>query len=156
MTDYMAKVIVLERSIYANDYYVGLWEKMKEERDITCLSDVELCELLNDFWYVLPDSRSIHRPPFYALCDLCEGIDDLDPTRLDMILSSGAHTIEFTKKNGEYRKMQATRDINIIRQHLPDCEALEPALESDTSLVVFDVKKKDWRRFIVENLIGIN
>jgi hypothetical protein len=52
--------------------------------------------------------------------------------------------------------MQATRDINIIRQHLPDCEALEPALVTDVSLVVFDLDKKDWRRFIVENLIEIN
>ena len=156
MTDYMAKVIDLERSIYSNEYYVNLWEQVKDGRDIKCLSDVTLCEMLNDFWYVLPDSRSIHRPPFNALCDLCEGIDDLDPTRLDVILSSCTHTIEFTKKNGEYRKMQATRDINIIRQHLPDCEDLEPALASDASLVVFDLNKKDWRRFMVENLIEIN
>ena len=158
MTDYMMKVIDLERSIYSNDYYVKLWEQVKNGRDITGLSDEELCMMLNDFWYILPDSLSIHRAPFNALCDLCERIDDLDvdPTRLDMILSSGIHTIEFTKKNGEYRKMQATRDINIIRQHLPDCEALEPAQAPDASLVVFDLEKKDWRRFMVENLIEIN
>ena len=155
MTDYKLKVIDLERSIYSNDYYVKLWEQVKNGRDITGLSDEDLCTMLNDFWYILPDSLSIHRAPFNALCDLCEGIDVLGPSRLDMILSSGIHTIEFTKKNGEYRKMQATRDINIIRQHLPDCEALEPALASDTSLVVFDLEKKDWRRFMVENLIEI-
>ena len=158
MTDYKVKVIELERSIYTSDYYVNLWEQVKDGRDITGLSDVELCEMLNDFWYILPDSKAIHRAPFYVLCDLCEGIDDLDidPTRLDVILSSGTHTIEFTKKNGEYRKMQATRDINIIRQHLPDCEDLEPVQLSDTSIVVFDLEKKDWRRFMVENLIDIN
>lgn len=158
MTDYQLSVIDLERSIYSNGYYVNLWEQVKNGRDITGLSDEELCTMLNSFWIILPDSWSIHRAPFHVLCDLCEGIDDLDvdPTRLDMILSSGAHTIEFTKKNGEYRKMQATRDINIIRQHLPECEALEPALASDTSLVVFDLDKNDWRRFMVENLIEIN
>ena len=157
MTDYKLKVIDLERSIYSNDYYVSRWEQVKNGRDITGLSDEDLCTMLNDFWYILPDSLSIHRAPFNALCDLCEGIDDpdVDPTRLDLILSSGIHTIEFTKKNGEYRKMQATRDINIIRQHLPDCEDLEPALASDASLVVFDLEKKDWRRFMVENLIEI-
>ena len=158
MTDYMMKVIDLERSIYSNDYYVNLWEQVKNGRDIKGLSDEELCTMLNSFWYILPDSLSIHRAPFNALCDLCEGIDDLDvdPTRLDMILSSGIHTIEFTKKNGEYRKMQATRDINIIRQHLPDCVDLEPVYTEDTSIVVFDLEKKDWRRFMVENLIEIN
>ena len=156
MTDYMVKVIDLERSIYSNDYYVKLWEQVKNGRDITGMSDHALNMTLNDFWIILPDSLSIHRAPFNALCDLCEGIDVLGPTSLDMILSSGTHTIEFTKKNGEYRKMQATRDINIIRQHLPDCEDLEPVLASDTSIVVFDLEKKDWRRFMVENLIEIN
>ena len=156
MTNFQLSAIDLERKIYSNDYYVNLWEKVKNGRDIKGLSDVELCTMLNDFWIILPDLLSIHRTPFYALCDLCEGIEVLDYTRLDMILSSGTHTIEFTKKNGEYRKMQATRDINIIRQHLPDCEDLEPALASDASLVVFDLNKKDWRRFMVENLIEIN
>lgn len=156
MTDYMMEVIDLERSIYSNDYYVNLWEKVKNGRDIKGLSDVELCTMLNDFWIVLPVSLSIHRTPFYTLCDLCVGTDVIYPTRLDTILSSGIHTIEFTKKNGEYRKMQATRDINIIRQHLPDCEDLEPVQLGDTSVVVFDLDKKDWRRFMVENLIEIN
>ena len=157
MTDYMVKVFVLEQSIYSNNYYVELWEQAKNERDITQTGDEELCTMLNDFWDILPDSMSIHREPFNALCDLCEGTSVLGPTSLDMILSSGIHTIEFTKKNGEYRKMQATRDINIIRQHLPDCEDedLEPAYVGDTSLVVFDLEKKDWRRFMVENLIEI-
>ena len=156
MTDYMVKVIDLERSIYSNEYYVKRWEQVKNGRDITGLSDADLCTMLNAFWIILPDSMSIQRDPFYALCDLCEGIDVLGPTSLDMILSSGIHTIEFTKKNGEYRKMQATRDINIIRQHLPDCVDLEPVYAEDTSIVVFDLEKKDWRRFMVENLIEIN
>ena len=156
MTDYMMKVIDLERSIYSNDYYVKLWERVKNGRDITGLRDEELCMMLNDFWDILPDSMSIHREPFNEMCDLCEGINVLGPTSLGMLLSSGIHTIEFTKKNGEYRKMQATRDINIIRQHLPDCEALEPTRAPNASLVVFDLEKKDWRRFMVENLIEIN
>lgn len=156
MTNYTMKVIDLERSIYSNDYYVKLWEQAKNGRDITYLSDEDLCTMLNAFWIILPDSMSIQREPFNVLCDLCEGIDVLGPTSLDMILSSGIHTIEFTKKNGEYRKMQATRDINIIRQHLPDCVDLEPVYTEDTSIVVFDMVKKDWRRFLVENLIEIN
>lgn len=156
MTDYMVKVFVLERLIYSNEYYVKRWEQVKGGRDITGLSDEDLCTMLNDFCAILPDSSSIQRVSFNVLCELCEGIDVLGPARLDRILSSGIHIIEFTKKNGEYRKMQATRDINIIRQHLPDCEALEPAYLGDTSLVVFDLEKKDWRRFMVENLIAIN
>ena len=42
MTDYMVKVIDLERSIYSNEYYVKLWEQVKNGRDITGLSDEDL------------------------------------------------------------------------------------------------------------------
>ena len=156
MTKYKNKVLALDAKIHEKEFYVSRWEHVKNGRDITQTGDEELCSMLNAFWDILPDSLSIQREPFNELCDLCEGIDVLGPTHLDVILSSGIHDIEFTKKNGEYRMMQATRDINIIRQHLPDCEALEPADASDESLVVFDLGKKDWRRFMVENLIEIN
>lgn len=156
MIDYMVKVIDLERSIYSNDYYVNLWEQVKNGRDITGLSDYELCAMLMHFWDILPDSWSIHRAPFNEMRGLCEGLNVPGPTSLGMFLSNGIHTIEFTKKNGGYRKMRATRDIDIIRQYIPDCEDLEPALASDASLVVFDLVEKDWRRFMIENLIEIN
>lgn len=155
MTDYMAKVIVLERSIYSNDFYVSRWERIKNGRDLRSMSDSDLCSLLNKFWDALPDSMSIHREPFYDLCELCEGMIML-PTEIDEILSTGIRNIQFTKKNGDLREMRCTRDIVEIRNIIPDCEELEPVTDEDTSIVVFDLEKNDWRRFMVENLIEIN
>ena len=141
MTTYKNEVLALDAKIHENEFYVSRWERVKNGRDLSSMCDRDLQTILNEF---------------YELCDLCDVSPPLAPTQLDMILSHGERTIEFTKKNGEYRKMQATRDINIIRQHLPDCVDLEPVYTEDSSIVVFDLEKKDWRRFMVENLIEIN
>lgn len=155
MTTYKNEVLALDAKIHENEFYVSRWERVKNGRDLSSMCDRDLQTILNEFWDRLPDSKEIHKEPFYELCDLCDVSPPLAPTQLDMILSHGERTIEFTKKNGEYRKMQATRDINIIRQHLPDCVDLEPVYTEDSSIVVFDLVKKDWRRFMVENLIEI-
>ena len=79
----------------------------------------------------------------------------MQPTEIDEILSSGIRTIQFNKKNGEYREMRCTRDIDEIRKIIPDCEDLERVTDEVTSIIVFDLDKNDWRRFMVENLIEI-
>lgn len=156
MTAYKNKVLALDAKIHEKEFYVSRWERVKNGRDLSSMCDRDLQSILNEFWDRLPDSKEIHKEPFYELCDLCDVSPPLAPTQLDMILSHGERTIEFTKQNGDYRKMLATRDISIIRQHLPDCADLEPVYTEDTSIIVFDLVKKDWRRFMVENLIEIN
>lgn len=155
MTRYQNSVIALESKVYSNEFYVSRWEYVKNGRDLQSLSDDDLWSLLNEFWVALPDSRSIHREPFYDLCELCEGTM-MQPTEIDEILSSGIRTIQFNKKNGEYRKMRCTRDIDEIRKIIPDCEDLERVTDEVTSIIVFDLDKNDWRRFMVENLIEID
>lgn len=156
MTTYKNKVLALDAKIHEKEFYVSRWERVKNGRDLSSMCDRDLQSILNEFWDRLPDSKEIHKEPFYELCDLCDVSPPLAPTQLDMILSHGERTIEFTKQNGDYRKMFATRDMSIIRQYLPDCADLEPVYTEDTSIVVFDLVKKDWRRFMVENLIDIN
>jgi hypothetical protein len=40
-----------------------------------------LIRLLNETWFGLPESASVRKlPGFYALCDLCEGIDTEEDT----------------------------------------------------------------------------
>lgn len=156
MTTYKNKVLALDAKIHEKEFYVSRWEHVKNGRDLSSMCDRDLQSILNEFWDRLPDSKEIHKEPFYELCDLCDVSPPLAPTQLDMILSQGERTIEFTKQNGDYRKMFATRDMSIIRKHLPDCVDLEPVYTEDTSIVVFDLVKKDWRRFMVENLIEIN
>ena len=155
MTRYQNSVIALESKVYSNEFYVSRWEYVKNGRDLQSLSDDDLCSLLNEFWVALPDSMSIHREPFYVLCELCEGTM-MQPTEIDEILSSGIRTIQFNKKNGECRKMRCTRDIDEIRKIIPDCEDLERVTDEVTSIIVFDLDKNDWRRFMVENLIEID
>ena len=141
MTTYKNKVLALDAKIHEKEFYVSRWEQVKNGRDLSSMCARDLQSILNEF---------------YELCDLCDVSPPLAPTQLDMILSHGERTIEFTKKNGEYRNMLATRDMSIIRQHIPDCVDLEPVYAGDTSIVVFDLVKKEWRRFMVENLIEIN
>lgn len=45
------------------------------------LHNKELTSLLNDTWFGLPESASVRNlPGFYALCDLCEGVDEEEDT----------------------------------------------------------------------------
>jgi hypothetical protein len=40
---------------------------------------VALIRILNEAWFGMPESTSVRNEPgFFALCDLCEGLDDYD------------------------------------------------------------------------------
>jgi hypothetical protein len=65
-------------SVYENHYYVDLLETLSEDfggpGNSFGLQDPEkICSFWNRFWYSLPDNKSIHREPFYQICDLAEG-----------------------------------------------------------------------------------
>lgn len=64
--------------VYNNDYYLLLFEQVCEKYgglgEAFGLQDPNKINLFwNDFWYSLPDSQSIRREPFYAICELAEG-----------------------------------------------------------------------------------
>lgn len=74
--------------VHANDYYLNRFQEVAErmnlawvhpetdDLDMTTLCDLENPEMIvsfwNKFWCMLPDSPSIHRKPFYQICDICE------------------------------------------------------------------------------------
>jgi hypothetical protein len=71
-------ISVLE-SVFAEEYFTS---KMKDtlfnyDLDLDAAYKIESVELIysfwNDFWNRLPDDSSIHRTPFYMVCDLAEG-----------------------------------------------------------------------------------
>ena len=83
MTTYHQQVINLQDLIYKEDYWVKMWEYVltlhntnKQLLLSQTYSDEHLTTILNQFWGMLPDDMTIHRPPFNVLCDLCEGTDD--------------------------------------------------------------------------------
>jgi len=66
-------------------------------------------------------------------------------------LSEKTVTIEFTKKNGESRKMKCTRNMSII----PKESQPRGIREFTTSIPAFDLDKGEWRSFLPENITNI-
>jgi hypothetical protein len=75
---YAEKVAELQKQIYSAQYYVELYQAALRNNAMTGI-DVEkqtyepevLVEMLNDFWFSLPDTPAIRTGPFFLLCDLC-------------------------------------------------------------------------------------
>lgn len=83
--NYKEVAIKAKTAIYAVDYYVMSFNACLSNHQMTPegideqqYSDKQLIHLFNDFWTMLPDSSSIRRHPFSLVCDIAEGIFDLD------------------------------------------------------------------------------
>lgn len=82
---YKQDVADVQQAIFDEDFYCQLYRRVLEDsgmtvENVTALKyqDDELSEMLNNFWWYLPDSPSIRRAPFFQLCDLCEGPEEED------------------------------------------------------------------------------
>lgn len=64
---------VLVDKVFANDYYLNLFRPLHAEWSGFELTPKEINSFWSTFWETLPDSRSIHRVPFYEICDMAEG-----------------------------------------------------------------------------------
>lgn len=71
MTEMMKRHLEVLSRVHSNNYYVHLLEGIPSP-----IQDDEIASFWNVFWARLPDSRTIHRQPFYDICDLAEGIFD--------------------------------------------------------------------------------
>jgi len=75
-------------------------------------------------------------------------------------LREGVYVVEFTKKNGEQRKMFATLDNEVISQYNTGFkerdEDTNPRTPSDDNVVVFDLEKEAWRCFKVDSVISFS
>lgn len=76
---YAEKAADLQKQIYTDEYYVHLYQNALREHKMTNTgiekheySQTALNNMLNDFWFSLPDSQAIRTGPFFFLCDLCE------------------------------------------------------------------------------------
>jgi len=70
--------------VYVEDYYVDVFEsavgrlnqRLGTSFTTDTISDLvnaeDIVTLWNNFWIILPDSPSIHRPPFDLVCEICE------------------------------------------------------------------------------------
>lgn len=75
---YREEAIKLSDEIYRLDYYTDLWYNIVQNFDFETATEYEICDILNKFWFALPDSPAIRRDPFFKLCDLSERIFDED------------------------------------------------------------------------------
>ena len=81
---------------------------------------------------------------------------------LKSLLSSGIHTVVFTKSDGTERTMQCTRDPELLSEILS--EGLQPGVKKDgtpkaepvTSVRAVDVTINEWRAFTIKNIISVN
>lgn len=62
--------------VFACDYYVRLFDQVRSGRSLEELKSMsrgeEITSFWNQFWFDLPDNRTIHRQPFNEICEICE------------------------------------------------------------------------------------
>lgn len=69
--------------VIARDYYIDIFEHMLKMMSLTVETAKQIpiehiSGFWNEFWMDLPDSMSIQRVPFDAICDLCLYEEDED------------------------------------------------------------------------------
>lgn len=80
-TELQRAAIELQGQIFANEYYLDLYLQTLGRYNMSTASidqsefaDKQLVQMLNSFWYALPDTKACRRAPFFQLCNLCESI----------------------------------------------------------------------------------
>lgn len=83
LQQYRVLVAALQDRIFTEDYFSETWTNMLDEagwsveevaqRSVSCEA---LHSVLNRFWFLLPDSGTIRRGPFFQLCHLCTEWDE--------------------------------------------------------------------------------
>lgn len=63
----------LIETIYAKDYYVHIFEHVKNKCIVNENDPQSINIFWNEFWFALPDSPVIHRAPFNEVCNMAEG-----------------------------------------------------------------------------------
>jgi hypothetical protein len=72
-------------------------------------------------------------------------------------LKAGKVTVEFTKKDGNYRKMTCTLNADLLPTKVDKIsESTSPKKENLDIISVFDMEAQAWRSFIVKNVQNIS
>lgn len=79
MTPIQQAMIDLQQQIYDSDYFLDTYDRVVKQNNMFQLwigkgsyPDDTIIMFCNNFWLALPDSPSIRRQPFFALCDIAE------------------------------------------------------------------------------------
>lgn len=72
------------------------------------------------------------------------------------LLQEGVVTVEFTKVNGEYRKMEATLQAERMPQAVVEVEEKAPRKKNEDALAVWDINAEGWRSFRWDKLQTVN
>jgi hypothetical protein len=71
------------------------------------------------------------------------------------LLQSSIIVVEFNKKNGEFRRMTCTLNLDIIPQDKIPKTTQDYANKNNTAVRCFDIDANDWRSFIVDNVTKV-
>jgi hypothetical protein len=80
----------------------------------------------------------------------------MDQSNVVTLMKEGVVTVEFTKVNGEYRKMEATLQADRMPEVVAEIEKKAPKKKSDSSLSVWDINAEGWRSFRWDKLQTVN
>lgn len=80
----------------------------------------------------------------------------MDKSKLIDLLKEGVVTVEFTKVNGDYRKMDATLHAERMPEVVAEVEEKAPRKKDETSLSVWDVNAEGWRSFRWDKIQTVN
>ena len=80
----------------------------------------------------------------------------MEKSKVVELLKEGVVTVEFTKVNGEYRKMEATLHAEHMPQIVAEVEEKAPRKKNEDSLAVWDVNAEGWRSFRWDKLQTVN
>ena len=76
------RIAELVVTIHETEYYTNLFERVCGPATYHLHTKPNAIALLNNFWFALPDSKSIRTPVFFQLCgiieDAGEEVDDDD------------------------------------------------------------------------------
>ena len=68
----LAHVEAVIAAMRREDYYLSLWDAVKHTKPLSAHTLDSLLKPFQDFWNMLPESKSIRRVPFFGVCDLAE------------------------------------------------------------------------------------
>ena len=80
----------------------------------------------------------------------------MDQSNVVTLMKEGVVTVEFTKVNGEYRKMEATLQADKMPEVVAEIETKAPKKKCDSSLSVWDINAEGWRSFRWDKLQTVN
>jgi hypothetical protein len=80
----------------------------------------------------------------------------MDKSNVIALMKEGVVTVEFTKVNGEYRKMEATLQPERMPEVVAEIETKSPRKKTDSALSVWDINAEGWRSFRWDKLQTVN